>query len=196
MSSVGKSRWAEDDEETRAHLEQKKREKEAKKRAKEERLRKQEEEEQKQASHGQNVESTNGTTSGAGGDAQRPTKRRRLSTNREGGEDEEEEGDQEEGAAKRKSSNLLRFAAPEWNPCRHVDNFDRLNAIEEGSYGWVSRAKETATGEVIAIKKLKMENAQDGFPITGLREIQTLLEARHPNIVRLREIVMGDKLDE
>jgi cell division cycle 2-like protein len=77
-----------------------------------------------------------------------------------------------------------------------VDNFERLNHIEEGSYGWVSRARDITTGEVVALKKLKMENSPDGFPVTGLREIQMLLEARHTNIVYLREVVMGTKMDE
>lgn len=77
-----------------------------------------------------------------------------------------------------------------------MDNFEKLNHIEEGSYGWVSRAKEVSTGEVVALKKLKMENSNDGFPVTGLREIQTLMASSHINIVKLREVVMGDKLDE
>ena len=180
MSSAPKSRWAEDDEETQAHIEQRKREKEAKRRAKEERRRKLEEEERRKIS--------GGTTAANGdGDRDRPAKRRRLS-----GDDTQGEG----GGEAQKPSRLLRFSAPGWGPCRHVDNFERLNAIEEGSYGWVSRARETATGEIVAIKKLKMENAQDGFPITGLREIQTLFHARHPHVVGLREVVMGDKMDE
>lgn len=94
------------------------------------------------------------------------------------------------------SLKLLRFPAPRWSPCRHVDNFEKLNHIEEGSYGWVSRARETATGEIVALKKLKMENPNDGFPVTGLREIQTLKASRHPHIVTLREVVMGDSLNE
>lgn len=91
---------------------------------------------------------------------------------------------------------LLRFPAPSWGPCRHVDNFEKLNHIEEGSYGWVSRAKEIASGEVVALKKLKMEPANDGFPVTGLREIQTLMACKHEGVVALREIVMGDSMSE
>ena len=58
-------------------------------------------------------------------------------------------------------------------PCRHVDNYELLNHIEEGSYGIVSRAREIATGEIVALKKLKLERERDGFPITSLREIRT-----------------------
>jgi cell division cycle 2-like len=91
---------------------------------------------------------------------------------------------------------LLRFAAPGWGPCRRVDNFERLNHIEEGSYGSVSRARESATGAIVALKKLKMDGGSDGFPVTALREIETLLRSRHRHIVNLREVVVGDKLDE
>ena len=42
------------------------------------------------------------------------------------------------------------------------------------------------TGEVVAIKKLKMEKEKEGFPITSLREIHTLLKAQHPNIIAIQ----------
>ena len=118
------------------------------------------------------------------GESGRPSKRRRLSP------------EPDPATVEPASAKLLRFPTREWGPCRHVDNFEKLNHIEEGSFGWVSRAKEIATGEVVALKKLKMDNAIDGFPVTGLREIQTLMASRHENIVALREVVMGDKLDE
>ena len=38
-------------------------------------------------------------------------------------------------------------------------------------------------GEVVALKKLKMEKEKEGFPITSLREINMLLKAKHPNVV-------------
>lgn len=40
---------------------------------------------------------------------------------------------------------------------RHVDNFKRLNKIEEGTYGVVYRAQDKETGEIVALKKLKMD---------------------------------------
>ncbi|KAF2089873.1 kinase-like protein [Saccharata proteae CBS 121410] len=173
MSS--KSRWA-NDEEDAAFEAQRKREKEEKKRAKQEKQRKLEEaERQKQLQQQQAAEEAN-----------RPSKRRKLSGS-------QPPGDENAHQPKRK---LLRFAAPEWGPCRRVDNFERLNHIEEGSYGWVSRAKETATGEIVALKKLKMEGSTEGFPVTALREIQTLKEARHRHIVDLREVVVGDTLND
>lgn len=80
--------------------------------------------------------------------------------------------------------------------CRSVDIYEKLNHIEEGSYGIVYRAKDKETGDIVALKKLKLEREKNGFPITSLREISTLMAARHPNIVNIREIVMGDSLTQ
>ena len=184
MASQGKSRWA-NNEEDEALEAQRKHEKELKKKAKAEKQQKLEsanilrtqkaEKAAGNAAHGFEAIDT---------DTERPSKRRKFSP--------EFDAPQRELPPLK----LLRFPTPEWGPCRHVDNFEKLNHIEEGSYGWVSRARETATGEIVALKKLKMDNANDGFPVTGLREIQTLMASRHTNIVGLREVVMGDKLDE
>ncbi|KAL9005123.1 MAG: hypothetical protein Q9188_002077 [Gyalolechia gomerana] len=179
MAGGGKSRWA-DDEEDAALEAQRRHDKEEKKRAKAEKQRKLEAA-QPQSQPPPSTTPTNASVT-ANDDNERPSKRRRLSP---------EPTDSGNGPAK-----LLRFLAPEWGPCRHVDNFEKLNHIEEGSYGWVSRAKEVTTGEIVALKKLKIENANDGFPVTGLREIQTLMASKHSNIVALREVVMGDKLDD
>lgn len=40
--------------------------------------------------------------------------------------------------------------------------------------------------EIVALKRLKIEREREGFPITSLREINTLLKAQHPNIVAVR----------
>lgn len=73
--------------------------------------------------------------------------------------------------------------------CRSVDSYEKLNRIDEGSYGIVYRARDKQTGEVVALKKLKLENEKNGFPITSLREIHTLRLAAHPHIVKVKEIV-------
>lgn len=190
MSTIPKSRWADDEEDVVAEA-LRKQEKELKKKAKAEKQRQLEEAQKaRQQRIAESPPVSVGAPSGrdateTNGDFERPAKRRRLS----------EEADKGQSAAA-PPAQLLRFPAPEWGPCRHVDNFEKLNHIEEGSYGWVSRAKESATGEVVALKKLKMDNANDGFPVTGLREIQTLMESRHSNIVNLREVVMGDGMNE
>lgn len=192
MSAPGKSRWADEDPETEALVAQQKREKEAKKRAKAERQRKLEEEAEARKAVEAQIQQ-NDALDGRQQQQQPPAKRRRLSNGQPSGATTATPAEAEQ---QQKRSDLLRFPMREWGPCRHVDNFERLNHIEEGSYGWVSRAKDITSGEVVALKKLKMENSPDGFPVTGLREIQTLLEARHQNVVYLREVVIGNKVDE
>ena len=51
-----------------------------------------------------------------------------------------------------------------------------IHRIAEGSYGVVYQAKDRHTQEIVALKKLKMEKEKEGFPITSLREINTLLK--------------------
>lgn len=80
--------------------------------------------------------------------------------------------------------------------CRSVEEFQCLNRIEEGTYGVVYRARDKRTDEIVALKRLKMEQEKEGFPITSLREINTLLKAQHPNIVTVREIVVGSNMDK
>jgi serine/threonine protein kinase len=53
---------------------------------------------------------------------------------------------------------------------------DIVYRIEEGTYGVVYRARDKRTEEVVALKRLKMEKEKEGFPITSLREINTLLK--------------------
>lgn len=85
---------------------------------------------------------------------------------------------------------------PSMQGCRSVDEFECLNRIEEGTYGVVYRAKCKETGEIVALKKLKMEKEKEGFPITSLREVNTLMKAPHENIVRIKEIVVGSSMDK
>lgn len=85
---------------------------------------------------------------------------------------------------------------PALQGCRNVDHFEYLNRIEEGTYGVVFRARDKRTNEHVALKKLKMEKEKQGFPITSLREINTLLKGQHENVVHVREIVVGSNMDK
>ncbi|XP_051120854.1 cyclin-dependent kinase G-2-like [Andrographis paniculata] len=76
--------------------------------------------------------------------------------------------------------------------CRSVDEFEKLNKINEGTYGVVYRARDKKTGEIVALKKVKMEKEREGFPLTSLREINILLSFDHPSIVNVKEVVMGN----
>lgn len=81
------------------------------------------------------------------------------------------------------------------NECRSVENYEKLNRISEGSYGVVYRARDKETGEICALKKVKLEKERDGFPLTSVREINVLLSLSHPSIVNVSEVVVGSTLD-
>lgn len=61
-------------------------------------------------------------------------------------------------------------------------------ACAEGTYGVVHRARCKATGQIFALKKLKLESCPDGFPQTSVREMNVLLSLNHPNIVNVSEV--------
>lgn len=84
------------------------------------------------------------------------------------------------------SGSAFIVASPSSQGCRSVEEFHCLNRIEEGTYGVVYRARDKKTNEIVALKRLKMEKEKEGFPITSLREINTLLKAQHVNIVTVR----------
>ena len=89
-----------------------------------------------------------------------------------------------------------RTAHPPLLPSRSVYCYERLNQIEEGSYGVVFRARDKQTGDVVALKKLKLDEEKYGFPITSLREINALITCKHENVVGIREIVVGETLTQ
>ncbi|GJT01573.1 cyclin-dependent kinase G-2 isoform X1 [Tanacetum coccineum] len=119
--------------------------------------------------------------------------RRKYGNSRSQSESDSEDQDDSQGTPEppgppQRSVNMLQG-------CRSVDEFERLNKIDEGTYGVVYRAKDKKTGEVVALKKVKMEKEREGFPLTSLREINILLSFHHPSIVDVKEVVVGSNLD-
>lgn len=53
------------------------------------------------------------------------------------------------------------------------------------------KAIDLATNETVVLKKMRIENAKHGLPITTMREITILLACDHENVVKLKEIVVG-----
>ncbi|KAL0882879.1 hypothetical protein ABMA27_016397 [Loxostege sticticalis] len=99
---------------------------------------------------------------------------------------------------KRRGSKVVAVATPthhakDWGE-KCVDGFQVITQIGEGTYGQVYKAKDKNTGQLVALKKVRLENEKEGFPITAVREIKILRQLNHKNIVNLREIVT-DKQD-
>jgi cyclin-dependent kinase 12/13 len=84
---------------------------------------------------------------------------------------------------------------PSWGS-RSVDCFNKLEQIGEGTYGQVFMAKEIKTGEIVALKKIRMDNEREGFPITAIREIKILKKLHHENVIKLKEIVTSPGRDD
>jgi len=83
----------------------------------------------------------------------------------------------------------------QYGRCRAVSEFEKLNRVGEGTYGIVYRARDSKTGEIVALKKMRMDREKDGIPVSGIREISILLECRHENVVHLREVAVGRSLE-
>lgn len=74
-----------------------------------------------------------------------------------------------------------------------IDKYEKLEMIGEGTYGVVYKAKDTDTGEIYALKKIRLESEDEGIPSTAIREIALLKELQHPNIVRLVNVLHTDR---
>ena len=60
----------------------------------------------------------------------------------------------------------------------------RGQKLGEGTFGEVYVATHEKTGEVAALKKIKLECEDEGVPGTTLREVSLLKELQHPNVVQ------------
>ncbi|KAF7232853.1 hypothetical protein EG68_10829 [Paragonimus skrjabini miyazakii] len=64
--------------------------------------------------------------------------------------------------------------------------------IGSGTYGVVYKVREKETNKIYAVKKITLENLEDGIPASTMREIGILLELnvyKHPNIISIQEII-------
>ncbi|XP_023584902.1 cyclin-dependent kinase 3 isoform X1 [Trichechus manatus latirostris] len=74
-----------------------------------------------------------------------------------------------------------------------MDVFQKVEKIGEGTYGVVYKAKNKETGQLVALKKIRLDLETEGVPSTAIREISLLKELKHPNIVRLLDVVHSEK---
>lgn len=75
--------------------------------------------------------------------------------------------------------------------------YNILAQVGEGTFGKVYKARNSVTGVLVALKRIRMETEKDGFPVTAMREIKLLQSLRHENVVQLYEMIVSNgKLDE
>ncbi len=196
------SRW-QDNNEDKVADEQRKREKEEKRRLKEEKKRRAEEEVVRAAAEKQRQEALVRKAEDAGENEERVPKRSRRTNDPQAHDDKQPQAQAEVGGERGEESGgrLLRWEIPTWKKCRtREEGYNILNDIDEGQYGQVSRARDMKTGDLVALKLLKISETSHnnaGKPdvqpilITAHREIQILRACSHENIVKMREVVLG-----
>ncbi|KAI8880977.1 protein serine/threonine kinase, partial [Backusella circina FSU 941] len=69
----------------------------------------------------------------------------------------------------------------------------KIEKLGEGTYGIVYKAQNRETNEVVALKRIRLDNEEEGVPCTAIREISLLKELKHPNIVRLYDVLHTEK---
>ena len=65
----------------------------------------------------------------------------------------------------------------------HLNRYERQEKLGEGTYGIVYKCKDLRTGQLVALKKIRLEKEDDGVPSTAIREISLLKGLKHPNVV-------------
>jgi len=65
-----------------------------------------------------------------------------------------------------------------------MQKYEKLEKIGEGTYGTVFKGKNKETQEIVALKRVRLDDDDEGVPSSALREICLLKELRHRNIVR------------
>jgi len=73
-----------------------------------------------------------------------------------------------------------------------LERYQKLEKIGEGTYGVVYKARDKVSNDIIALKKIRLEQEDEGVPSTAIREICLLKEIQHPNVVELKQVVHGD----
>lgn len=85
------------------------------------------------------------------------------------------------------------------------DCYEKIGQVGEGMYGQVYKMRDRDDPKtLVALKKVRMDNEKEGFPITAIREIKILskfsaenyADMKDKNIVRLKEIVTSSASNE
>eukprot|EP00055_Hartaetosiga_balthica_P006744 m.21881 g.21881 ORF g.21881 m.21881 type:complete len:361 (+) comp5400_c0_seq1:1579-2661(+) len=69
----------------------------------------------------------------------------------------------------------------------------RLGKIGEGTYGQVYKAQDKRNFNIVAVKSISLNSEEEGIPSNAVREISLLKQLRHPNIVRLLDVLYSQQ---
>ncbi|KAF9020860.1 TFIIH complex serine/threonine-protein kinase subunit kin28 [Haplosporangium bisporale] len=73
-------------------------------------------------------------------------------------------------------------------------DYKKDRKVGEGAYAVVYLGTQVSTNKTVAIKKIKIGQFKDGLDMSAIREVKTLQELRHPNVVESDlEMIIKDK---
>ncbi|PHU09901.1 putative serine/threonine-protein kinase [Capsicum chinense] len=75
-----------------------------------------------------------------------------------------------------------------WLP-RRADTFEKIDKIGQGTYSNVYKARDTITGKIVALKKVRFDNLEPESVRFMAREIIILRRLDHPNVIKLEGLV-------
>ena len=73
-------------------------------------------------------------------------------------------------------------------PMTAEPSYHKIEKIGEGTYGVVYKAKERRSGKLVALKKIRLNDENEGVPATTIREVSILKTLKHTTIVNLEMV--------
>lgn len=74
-----------------------------------------------------------------------------------------------------------------------MEKYELMGGIGAGTYGVVFMAKDKTSQKIMALKKIRLDDDEEGIPSTAIREVAMLKELVHPNIVTLHDVIFQAK---
>eukprot|EP00834_Sanchytrium_tribonematis_P004572 NODE_233_length_12044_cov_0.738803.p4 type:complete len:329 gc:universal NODE_233_length_12044_cov_0.738803:5044-4058(-) len=74
-----------------------------------------------------------------------------------------------------------------------MNQYLKLEKLGSGAIGIVFKAQNKSTGEFVALKRIRIDNEEEGIACTAIREISLLKELQHKNIVKLHDVIYTER---